>query len=250
MRTLRQIAAEGRTVILISHKLEEVRSVADRVTVLRGRRGRRRRTWPVGSLSTRDLARLMVGADLPPSASAGASPIADPTSRASQLDGRIGARTTAACQRCKRVALTVGSGEISGHRRRRRQRPARAGPGGRRPAPADRRSASVLDGADVTRAGARALTGCGVAHIPEDRLGEGLVGNLPLTDNAILKSYDRPPLAVGPFLRSAARAALHPVAARTLQHPRRAARLAHPTAERRPAAALSAGARDGARTRA
>src|SRR5438477_2676665 len=36
MRTLRQIAAEGRTVILISHKLEEVRSVADRVSVLRG----------------------------------------------------------------------------------------------------------------------------------------------------------------------------------------------------------------------
>ena len=55
MRTLRQIAAEGRTVILISHKLEEVRSVADRVTVLRGgavvaggpghRRRCRRATW-------------------------------------------------------------------------------------------------------------------------------------------------------------------------------------------------------------
>ena len=40
----------------------------------------------------------------------------------------------------------------------------------------------------------------GVAHIPEDRLGEGLVGNLPLSDNAVLKAYDRPPLA----LRSAA----------------------------------------------
>src|SRR5437773_7431328 len=36
MRTLRQIAAEGRTVVFISHKLEEVRGVADRVTVLRG----------------------------------------------------------------------------------------------------------------------------------------------------------------------------------------------------------------------
>src|SRR6185437_4342640 len=36
MRTLRQVAAEGRTVVFISHKLEEVRSVADRVSVLRG----------------------------------------------------------------------------------------------------------------------------------------------------------------------------------------------------------------------
>src|ERR671934_1468913 len=66
MRTLRQIATEGRTVILISHKLEEVRSVADRVTVLRGgvvvAAG-----LAVNSLATRDLARLMVGDDLPTS---------------------------------------------------------------------------------------------------------------------------------------------------------------------------------------
>src|SRR5437660_10083877 len=66
MRTLRQIAVEGRTVILISHKLEAVRSVADRVTVLRGgvvvASGQ-----PIESLSTRDLARLMVGDDLPSS---------------------------------------------------------------------------------------------------------------------------------------------------------------------------------------
>src|SRR6266568_2349547 len=64
MRTLRQIAAEGRTVIFISHKLEEIRSVADRVTVLRGgsvvAAG-----LDMGAMSARDLARLMVGADLP-----------------------------------------------------------------------------------------------------------------------------------------------------------------------------------------
>src|SRR5215471_8323987 len=55
MRTVRQIAAEGRTVILISHKLEEVRGVADRVTVLRNGEvvasGE-----PMAQLSTRDLA--------------------------------------------------------------------------------------------------------------------------------------------------------------------------------------------------
>src|ERR1700730_16523982 len=65
MRTLRQIAAEGRTVVFISHKLEEVRSVADRVTVLRGGRvvagG-----LDIGALSTRDLARLVVGDDTLP----------------------------------------------------------------------------------------------------------------------------------------------------------------------------------------
>jgi simple sugar transport system ATP-binding protein len=58
-----------------------------------------------------------------------------------------------------------------------------------------------LDGRDVTGSSARWLTRLGVAHIPEDRMGEGLVGNLPLADNAVLKSYDRSPLAWGPFLR-------------------------------------------------
>jgi ABC-type uncharacterized transport system ATPase subunit len=57
-----------------------------------------------------------------------------------------------------------------------------------------------LDGTDVTACDARSLMRLGVAHIPEDRLGEGLVGNLPLKDNAVLKSYDRPPLALGPLL--------------------------------------------------
>src|SRR5579864_5323647 len=60
MRTLRQIANEGRTVILISHKLEEVRSVADRVTVLRGGEVVAAGI-PIADVSTRDLARLMVG---------------------------------------------------------------------------------------------------------------------------------------------------------------------------------------------
>src|SRR4030081_364761 len=63
MRTLRQIAAEGRTVIFTSHKLEEVRGVAARVTVLRGGSvvagG-----LAIGELTARDLARLMVGDDV------------------------------------------------------------------------------------------------------------------------------------------------------------------------------------------
>jgi simple sugar transport system ATP-binding protein len=58
----------------------------------------------------------------------------------------------------------------------------------------------VLDGRDITGRTPRELTRWGVAHIPEDRLGEGLVGNLPVADNAILRSYDRPPIATGPFL--------------------------------------------------
>ena len=53
------------------------------------------------------------------------------------------------------------------------------------------------------------MTRLGVAHIPEDRLGEGLVGNLPLTDNAVLKSYDRAAAGLGPVPAPAARRAVH-----------------------------------------
>src|SRR5204863_4827134 len=54
-----------------------------------------------------------------------------------------------------------------------------------------------LDGVDITSSSARERTRRGVAHVPEDRMGEGLVGNLPVADNAILRFYDRPPIANG-----------------------------------------------------
>ncbi|HLG72675.1 MAG TPA: ATP-binding cassette domain-containing protein, partial [Chloroflexota bacterium] len=58
-----------------------------------------------------------------------------------------------------------------------------------------------LDGRDVTRAGAREMATAGLAYIPEDRMGEGLAGNLPLLDNALMRAYYREPVAAGPFLR-------------------------------------------------
>jgi simple sugar transport system ATP-binding protein len=58
----------------------------------------------------------------------------------------------------------------------------------------------LLDGREVTNSSAHTLARRGIAHIPEDRLGEGLVGNLSVADNAILRFYDRPPIARGPII--------------------------------------------------
>ncbi|HLZ26664.1 MAG TPA: ABC transporter ATP-binding protein [Chloroflexota bacterium] len=197
MRTLRQVAAEGRTVVLISHKLEEIRSVADRVTVLRGGAvvagG-----LASGALSTRDLARMMVGEDLVTSqASGGRAPVGTEQPRLTLAD--ISALNARALPALRRVNLHVRVGEILGI----------AGVAGN----GQRELAQVvaglrlptqgkvwLDGTDVTDSDARSRMRLGVAHIPEDRLGEGLIGNLPLNDNAVLKSYDQPPLALGPLL--------------------------------------------------
>jgi ABC-type uncharacterized transport system ATPase subunit len=195
MRTLRQIAAEGRTVILISHKLEEVRGVANRVTVLRGGTvvagG-----LDIGALSTRDLARLMVGADLPLERHAERA-IATHVPRLQLTD--VSALDNRGLPALKHVNLTVDRAEIlgiAGVAGNGQRELAQVITGLHRPT----NGQIYLDAADVTGATAKTLTRRGVAHIPEDRLGEGLVGNLPLSDNAVLKSYDRPPLAWGPFL--------------------------------------------------
>jgi ABC-type uncharacterized transport system ATPase subunit len=197
MRTLRQVAAEGRAVILISHKLEEVRGVADRVTVLRGGAvvagG-----LVIGAQTTRDLARLMVGEDVVLSRRSSRSSGSAAQTRL-KLEGvsTVDDRGLAAL---KDVTLDLGVGEILGIA-------GVAGNGQRELAQvltglrAPTRGRVWLDGSEVTGLDARLLTRLGVAHIPEDRLGEGLVGNLPLADNAVLKSYDRPPLAWGPLLR-------------------------------------------------
>ena len=209
MRTLRQIAAEGRTVILISHKLEEVRSVADRVTVLRGGKvvaaG-----LPSRELSTRDLAELMVGDELPATASKRSSGLAIDL----QLSTPSGAKperlvldqVSAIDERglpaLKDVSLEIAEGEIlgiAGVAGNGQRELAQIVSGLRRPVS----GSIVLDQRDVTRLTPREMASRGVAHIPEDRLGEGLIGNLPLTDNAILKTYERPPLASGPLLRLA-----------------------------------------------
>jgi ABC-type uncharacterized transport system ATPase subunit len=198
MRTLRRVAAEGRTVVFISHKLEEIRSVADRVTVLRAGMvvagG-----LPIGSLSTRDLARLMVGEDLA-AATRSARWERSPGSELQRLVVEdISALSNRFLPALKHVSLHVRVGEIlgiAGVAGNGQRELAQVVTGLRLPAQGKVR----LDGADVTGADARSLTRRGVAHIPEDRLGEGLVGNLPLNDNAVLKSYDQPPLAFGPLL--------------------------------------------------
>jgi len=229
MRTLRQIVAEGRTVVLISHKLEEVRSVADRVTVLRNgtvvAAG-----LPIRELSTRDLARLMVGDDERSLRSATGPGVNVPSGnhtsdRSTEVprgwqDGGTtsegaGSATGSSSERLvlsgvvalddrglealQGIDLRVAAGEILGVA-------GVAGNGQRELAQvitglrAVTQGSILLDGRDVTHSTTRERTRRGVAHIPEDRLGEGLVGNLPVTDNAILRFYDRPLVARGWFI--------------------------------------------------
>src|SRR5207245_11516969 len=61
-----------------------------------------------------------------------------------------------------------------------------------------------LHGQDITRAGALERWRRGIAYVPEDRLGEGLVPSFTVTESAVLRDYCVPPVARGPLVSWAA----------------------------------------------
>lgn len=187
---LRQMAEEGRTVIFISHKLEEVMEVSDRVTVLR--RGR-----VVGTVNTRDtspraLARMMVGREVLFRLEKKPVPRGEVVLRLENVSALNDLNVPA----LRGVSLDVHAGEIVGVA-------GVAGNGqrelvevitGLRPVTEGH---IFLDGKEITNRDPRRVARQGVAHVPEDRLHMGVVPNLSVAENLILKHYDRAPFVNG-----------------------------------------------------
>jgi ABC-type uncharacterized transport system ATPase subunit len=190
---LRRMATEGHTVIFITHKLDEVMAISDRITILRGGR-------VVSTVSTPDtnkeaLARMMVGRSVlfrveKPHATTGEIVL--------QVEG-LQARNDKRLPALKGVSFDVHQGEILGI----------AGIAGN----GQRELAEVITGlrqaaGGCIRIGNTDVTNCapcqiiekGVGHVPEDRVGMGLVPNLAVSDNIIMKAYRQPKLSDGPFL--------------------------------------------------
>ena len=192
--TIRAMAADGRTVIFISHKLHEVKAVADRVTVLR--RGRSVATVPAAEATPRSLAALMVGREIElgrrvEHAREAGEPVLE-------LEGlsAAGDRGTPAL---RDVSLEVRAGEIV----------AVAGVAGN----GQRELAEAIVGmrpasAGIVRVRGRKLRGgdprqairAGIAYVPEDRLGTGVAPGLSVASNVVLKAYREPHVSRGPLL--------------------------------------------------
>ena len=192
--TLRAMAAEGRTVIFISHKLHEVAAVADRVTVLRG--GRSIGTVEAAEATPHSLAALMVGREVE-------------VARRRKGDGAIGevvlelkglrALGDRGVEALKDVSLVVHAGEVLGVA-------GVAGNGQRELAEAVTGMRPVVSGT-VSVGGAPLRSGdprpairAGIAHVPEDRLHTGVAPSLSIASNVVLKSY-RGEFSSGPLLR-------------------------------------------------
>lgn len=191
---LRQMAASGRVIVFISHKLQEVMEVADRITVLRA--GRNVATLASGATSPQELARLMVGREVSPCYDRVRRPPGEVLLSVEEVTA-LGDRGLPAL---RGLSLEVRAGEIlgiagvSGNGQREL---AEVICGLRRPV----RGTVRVAGVDVTGCAPARIIDCGLSLIPEDRLGTGLVPSLNVCDNVILKAYRRPPLSRGAFLQ-------------------------------------------------
>jgi ABC-type uncharacterized transport system ATPase subunit len=184
--TLRQIAAQGTTLLFISHKLHEVRQLCQSVTILR--RGEYIHTGTLSELDDQAITQHMVGYNLTP---APRPPISVGPPRLVLTD--LG--TTGAGPRImlRKLSLTVHAGEIVGI----------AGVDGN----GQREMTEVIIGMQPYTQGTLQLAGNEartlnpaqrrrlMAFIPEDRQRDGLIMPLSVRDNLALRAYRHPPLA-------------------------------------------------------
>jgi simple sugar transport system ATP-binding protein len=196
--TLRQLVAEGLAIVFISHKLDEVLRISHRVVVLRG--GRQVATLPAAGASPAQLAELMVGRS-----------VQRPSRRARTVGGVIASldgvtvRGTGPRPRLDGVSLQLAAGRITGI----------AGVSGNGQA----ELAALLCGLRAPDDGTLRLDGrtlpprpqrwvaAGVARIPEDRQAVGVVGDLPLWENAVSERLHSPAVSrFGLLKRRAAQA--------------------------------------------
>ncbi|MEG0821563.1 MAG: ABC transporter ATP-binding protein [Burkholderiaceae bacterium] len=197
--TLHRFVAEGLAILFISHKLDEVLAVSDRVAVLRA--GQLIAEMPRSETDKTSLAELMVGRELPtlpPKTEHEAGPVL-----LAMQD--VHARAEHGRSRLRGASLEVRGGEIL----------AIAGVAGN----GQGALAETLFGLIRPRSGqltlagaaypknARATVAAGIARVPEDRRAQGSVGDMSLTENSVLDRVGSPAFSRLGWLRGSAIAA-------------------------------------------
>jgi general nucleoside transport system ATP-binding protein len=188
-RIVRQLRDGGTSIIFISHKLKEVQSIADTITVLRRGKVVGQRTPPA---TEDDLATLMVGRDVQLRVSKDAAEpgqvVLDVKDLfvAAQQDrmGVDGLSLQVRAGEILAVAGVQGNGQTELCEALLGLRPTLAG-------------TVELNGRDLTHASPRDRLRAGIAYVPEDRKEDGLVGSFSVAENLILDMYNRQPFASG-----------------------------------------------------
>ena len=187
---LREMCRQGLTIVFITHKLEEVLSFADRITVMR--RGRTVRSLDADQADVDLLSSLMFGRALEAWQTAAPRPSGRaPRPGLLSLEG-VSLPAGPASRGLDRVSLELSRGEITGIAGvsgNGQQDLAELLIGLRRPA----QGRILFDGQPVENPTPRFFLQRGMAYVPGDRLGQGLCPGLGARDNLLLKSHPDPP---------------------------------------------------------
>lgn len=188
MGIMRNLVKEGKSIVLITHKLDEIRAVADRVTVIR--RGKSIQTVDVADATSKDLAKMMVGRSVSFTTTKKPSEPKDIVLSIKNLEVDENRGVPAV----KGLSLDVRAGEIVGI----------AGIDGNGQSELIQaitglrkvKSGSIMiKNQEVTHLTSRKITELSVGHVPEDRHRDGLVLDLSLAENTALQTYYKEPLS-------------------------------------------------------
>ena len=183
---IKSLQADGTSIIFISHKLNEVLEIADRITVLR--RGKRIDTVPREGATEEGLARMMVGREVLLRVDKRPS---EPGDKLLELR-EVSVNDDRGLPAVREVSFDVHAGEIVGL----------AGVEGNGQSElieaitglrAAHGGEIVVSGRRITHPTARKMLNAGVGHIPEDRQRRGLVLEFSIAENIALHDYNRPP---------------------------------------------------------
>ena len=188
MDIMKTLVKEGKSIILITHKLDEIRAVADRVTVIR--RGKSIQTVSIEGATNKDLAEMMVGRSV---SFVTEKEEAQPKEVVLQISDLV-VNENRGVPAVKELSIDVRAGEIVGI----------AGIDGNGQSELIQaitglrkvKSGSIkIKGQEVVGLSPRKITEMNVSHVPEDRHRDGLVLEMMLSENIALQTYYKEPLS-------------------------------------------------------
>ncbi len=188
LEIMRNLVKEGKSIILITHKLDEIRAVADRVTVIR--RGQSIDTVSIEGSTSQELAEMMVGRSVSFKTE---KVVATPTDVVLSIKDLV-VTENRGIEAVKGLSLDVRAGEIvgiAGIDGNGQTELIQAITGLRKA-----KSGSILiKGTEVTHMTPREITELSVSHVPEDRHRDGMVLEMTLAENFALQTYYKEPLS-------------------------------------------------------
>ena len=195
MKIMRGLAAEGKSILFITHKLNEIKAVADRCTVLR--KGKCIGTVDVASATKEELSEMMVGRKVSLTVD---KPVQEPGKVVLNVEGLTVRNTATGKNSVDNVTFQVREGEIV----------CIAGIDGNGQSElvyaltgllSCEAGNVILDGENITHKTVRRRSINGMAHIPEDRHKHGLILDYPLSYNLVLQRYFEPEFQNRGFLK-------------------------------------------------